>query len=238
MRLVLIVFSLLLAGIFFGCRKHNNPPKKKPVYSWLEEFDTIQTALDKGWIVINNSRPLGTSSWAQGSYIFTNGKISGFPASSYRYSGNDYVTCGFNCGADSATLSAWLITPSTMVKNGDTIFFHARTTRYPANYADRLQLRLNEENDDPDVGAGPLSDTTVAMGTGKFTRLLVDINPKLELSGANAFPGDWRRYAITINNLHKDGFHRFAFRYFVTSGGPGGTNSDAIGLDSVAFVIK
>src|SRR4051812_5784295 len=120
MRLVLVIsFSFIAAGILVACRKHNTPPVEKPVYSWLEEFDTLQTALNKGWVVTNNSRPLGTSSWAQGSFVFTNGKISGFPASSYRYSGNDYVTCGFNAGADNATLSAWLITPSTLVKNGD-----------------------------------------------------------------------------------------------------------------------
>lgn len=233
-----IVLFAILAICVLACSKHNEPPKEKPVYSWVEEFDTLQTALDSGWVVINNSRPLGSSSWAQGSFVFTNGKISGFPAASYRYSGNDYVTCGFNCGGDDATLSAWLITPSTMVKNGDTLYFHTRTTKYPANYADRMQVRLNDIDDDTDVGNGPVSDMSVASATGKFNKLLLDINPGLELSGENAFPGKWQGYAIPVSGLAKEGYHRFAFRYFVVSGGPGGTNSDGIGLDSVAFVSK
>jgi hypothetical protein len=207
-------------------------------YSWVEEFDTLNNALKKGWVVVNNSRPLGAGSWSQGAYVFSNGKITGFPAASYTYSGNDYVTCGYYAGDGLATLSAWLITPPTMIKNGDQLIFHSRTIKNPADYPDRMQVRMNSTDASIDVGNGPLSDLNVATAVGKFTSNLLDINPQLLETGPDSYPAAWRRYTLTISNLPQPVLGRFAFRYFVTDGGTSGANSDAIGVDSVAFVSK
>lgn len=232
----LAIFAMAL--VVNSCEKDPVTPTTKADPSWLEEFDTLANAVNRGWVIINNSRPLGTGSWAQGNFVFANGKLNGFPAASYRYSGNDYVYCGFNSGSGSATLSAWMIGPSTEIKNGDELIFSTRTIEAPANFPDRLQVRLNATDDGIDVGNAPLQDGNAATNVGKFQTLLLDINPELKSSGLGSFPAVWTRHKITFANLDGAVKRRIAFRYFVTNGGPSGINSSGVGIDSVAFVSK
>lgn len=68
---------------------------------------------------------------------------------------------------------------------------------------------------------------------GDFTTLLLTINPTLTTTG---YPAVWTEYTITVSGLAAPTpAGRFAFRYWVTNGGPLGANSDYIGIDNVTF---
>ena len=228
-----ISFSLVLTA----CRKELAPPVAKS-YSWVEEFDTIQNSMNRGWAIVNNSRPLGTASWMQGEYGLGKKGITGFPAASVTYSGTDFALCTFNAGDTIATLSAWFIAPPTVMKNGDEISFFTRVEVNPATYADRMQVRLNAINNGVDVGNLRATNITAATAVGDFTQLLLDINPLLLKSGVGSYPGTWTKYTIKLSGLPAPVERRFAFRYFVTNGGPSGANSNGVAIDRVEFISK
>ena len=62
------VLFILTICIISACRKDAAPPPPAPEYSYIEEFDTLSNAIQRGWVHINNSRPLGTAGWLQGEY--------------------------------------------------------------------------------------------------------------------------------------------------------------------------
>ena len=67
---------------------------------------------------------------------------------------------------------------------------------------------------------------------GDFTTLLLEVNPNLDVGG---YPVVWTQFTITVSGLGAPTSGRFAFRYFVTEGGPDGSNSDYIGVDNVVY---
>jgi hypothetical protein len=236
-----LLLCITVICIVQACKKDEAPAPAAPSYSWVEEFDTLANALNRGWVVVNNSRPLGSSSWIQGEY-FIDGKggLGGYPAASYTYSGQDFIVCTYNANSGSGSISAWLVSPETSMKNGDEITFYTRTLAEPATYPDRMQVRLSSGSSVA-VGSGPVADTSVGSATGNFSTLLLDINPTLALSGATAYPGTaWKQYTLTVSGLPPTIVkRRFAFRYFIPSdAGATGTNGQGIGLDKVAFISK
>jgi hypothetical protein len=91
-------------------------------------------------------------------------------------------------------------------------------------FSDRLQVRMSTNGDSSDVG-------TTSTSVGDFTELLLDINPDLTHTG---YPNAWTPYTVTVLTGPQSFTGRFAFRYFVPNGGPMGTNSDYIGIDTVS----
>ena len=122
-----------------------------------------------------------------------------------------------------------------MMKNGDQVSFFTRTYANPADYPDRMQVRLNPTSSSVHVGTGPLSNTAVATNVGDFTTVLLDINPTLTKT---EYPGLWKEYTLTITGVPELAERRFAFRYFVTNGGSNADNSIGVGLDKVHFISK
>jgi hypothetical protein len=218
------VFAFIIFVVLYGCEK-DYVAKPAPVSkSFTEEFDTVANLYQKGWVFINNSKPQGAATWQQG--LWASGKLGpdGWPAYSYRASGDEYVFAGYASGNDVATISSWMITPEIEMKNGDKFSFWTRT--YTGSiYPDRMQVRMNLTDNSSQVGN---TENTV----GKFTTLLTDINPTLAVHG---YPETWKKYEFTIAGLADAAKRRIGFRYLVSSGGPSGVNSNAIGIDQFKF---
>ena len=224
---LLIFFSAIL--IFGACDKEDDKAPVVEDFSVRENFDTFQNSIHRGWLAINNSRPIGSSTWQQGVYgLAFFGGYFGVPAHSHFASATEYAYCEFSCGSGTATLSCWLISPVLQIKNGDVISFWTRISEPPVSYPDRLQVYVNTKNDGTDVGSD-------AGSTGDFSELLFDINPDLKV---DAYPTDWKKYEWTVSGLSSTDRtkSRIGFRYFVTNGGPNGINSNFVALDD--FELK
>lgn len=179
-----------------------------------EGFNAV--GMPAGWAQKNNSTPVGTNpDWAQGSTtVFTS--QNGAPES--------FFASNFNSVAGDNTISNWLFTPVVTLKNGDVFSFYTRTVD-EVLYADRMQVRMSTAGASTNVGA---TNTSV----GDFTTLLTDINSGLTLTG---YPNTWTKYTFTISGMSAGTTGRFAFRYYVPSGGPAGDNSSYVGIDNVVY---
>ncbi|OWK73061.1 hypothetical protein CBW16_12555 [Flavobacteriaceae bacterium JJC] len=189
--------------------------------SFTENFDNITTLTGSGWFQQNNSAPAGSNGvWFQG-----NPPSGGGPFPSYNGADNSYIACNFNSTAGNGTISNWLVTPNRTFRNGDVIQFFTRKYDVGQDYPDRMEVRLSTNGASTNVGTG-------ATAVGDFTTVLLSINPSLTVGG---YPKQWTQYTVTISGLPAPTSGRIAFRYFITSGGPTGTNSDYIGLDNVVY---
>lgn len=118
-----------------------------------------------------------------------------------------------------STIDTWAITPLLGYKNGNIVSFYTRTAP-GSTFPDRLELRIDPTGD----GNNPTS-----VDQGSYTELLLSINPNLEVGG---YPEVWTLQTINISGLPPGiTYTRFAFRYWVTDGGPNGSNSNIIGID-------
>lgn len=146
-----------------------------------------------------------------------------------------------NTGFSRFDISNWLVSPETMIQNGDKIIFYA----YSKGLS-RLQVWANPSNS--------LNVGNSISNTGDFTLKLLDINPtyaRKETNPANAFPTAWTRFEAVIQGLQQPISGRFAFRYYmqnqtpVTSTSPDPADyvitvyneihKSVIGIDEVTF---
>jgi hypothetical protein len=246
MRNRILLFTLLFSAIIIGMascdKKETVSTTSDP--SFGEEFDTLSNAVKRGWVIKNNSKPIGTLSWVQGFYYISlshdfdsklgasnTGTTGGFGGTNPSYSGADFVMTTAECGHGLANLSNWLISPAVLMKNGDEISFYTRTYQNPAVQADRLEVRINALNSGTDIG-------TDSSSVGNFTQVILDINPDYLLEGLGSYPGEWTKYTATVSGLPSARKSRFAFRYYVPNGGPQGSNSQAVGIDKFSFISK
>lgn len=202
-----------------------------PEATITESFDVLTgTAPNEcaaGWLCVNNSSPLGTTNW------FT-GNAAVFAAQA----GAGYIAANFNNTTGNNTISNWLISPVVGFGAGAELRFW---TRMPTGtvFPDRLEIRAS---------TGGTATGGTPTSTGDFSILLGTINPSLlntvgtcttpaAAPGAGGYPNAWCEYRITnAEGLPLTGSGRIAFRYFVTSGGPAGANSNYIGIDTFSFV--
>ena len=190
----------------------------------------FDTAIPSTWLSSNQSSPLGQSTWVKSPYtlplsgaIFGSGNTTTLP-SGQAGGANSFAIVNFNSTTGSGTISNWLITPTINVKDGDIVSFYTRKgTDGTGDYADRLEVRYSS--------AATTSNPSGATGVGSFTNLGVTVNPNL-LTGF-VYPKVWTKYSFTISGVGTTEVPiKVGFRYFVTSGGPSGDNSDIIGLDT------
>ena len=192
------------------------------VTSLTEGFNDITTLAPGGWSLQNLSVAVGATGWSQGPD--TNG---GGPFNSFDGATNAYISANFNNTGNVGTISNWLITPVLDFGNGATFTFYTRKVA-PDNFADRMEVRMSDNGASTLVGPG-------ATDVGDFSDLLISINPNLQLG---VYPTVWTQFTInhaTHPQLPHSGTGRLAFRYFVTSAGLSGANSDFIGIDAVAY---
>lgn len=190
------------------------PAPEPAVECTTEGFDVVAPS---GWSVTNNSQPAGITDWFQGDTGY-------FPAQSGAT--NSYAAANIDNTAGEGTISNWLISPPMTVTNGDRVSFWTRKVS-PDTYPDRLQVRLSQAGASLDVGS-------IAESVGDFTTLVYDIDPGL---GKNTYPTTWFPFTFTLGGITGTVTGRLAFRYYVTSGGPGGTNSDYIGIDTFSHCV-
>ena len=198
---------LLLLGLLFWSNS----------YSQLltENFDDISILSSAGWDFINVSSTVGSTEWFQGANSVFKSQV-GAPKAYIAANFNNTTTTGTN------TISNWMILPVLSVKNGDEFKFYTRTVTGNI-WPDRLEVRLS------DIGAGstaPTNDSDV----GSYTNLLLTINPSLTVG---EYPDAWELQTIVISGLTGTADVRIALRYFVTDGGPNGSNSNYIGIDEL-----
>ncbi len=172
-----------------------------------EDFADITTLPGDGWILDNQSNPVGTSDWFQGNDTV-------FPAQAGAPTA--YIGANFNNTAGS-DICNWLIMPD----NGflQSVTFWTRTVA-GSTFPDRLY-----------VVHSPTGGTTTGDcfgGFGDFTNNLLMINDGLVTGG---YPEDWTEFTVNPNATG-----RVAFVYYVANGGPVGANSNYIGVDTVSFV--
>lgn len=183
-------------------------------YSQLSEsFSDISTLPASGWVQQNNSQPLGSTAWMQGAV--------GSPF--LPYSAPGFIAANFKNTSGTGTISNWLITPIVPVQNGAKIVFRTRSASI--NFPERLQVRVSTNGNSSNVG-------TTSTSVGDFTTLILDINPGY----GNLYPDTWTYYEQTISGIPAAAMGRVAFRYFVENGGPGGENSNYIGIDNFIYV--
>ncbi|MGJ5817989.1 choice-of-anchor J domain-containing protein [Paludibaculum fermentans] len=178
-----------------------------------EGFTDITTLSGDGWVMTNNSSPLGIEGWFQGTPgVF--GAESGATDS--------YIAANFNNAAPGGNVSNWLLSPVVTLHDGMTILFYTRTEA-PQIFADSLEVRLSTNGASTDVGA---TDTSV----GDFSNLVLAVNPLLN---PTTYPGGWQQYTIFVSGLGLPTSGRVGFRYLVPDTN---TNGNYIGIDSVQFL--
>ncbi len=205
----------------------NNPSRSEGQYGlsqkagWIsllqEGFDDISTLPGSGWVLINNSDPIGSSIWFQGN----TGVFSAHDPNNT----DAYIAANFNNVNGPGTISNWLLTPMLSIQDGNELRFWTRTTS-GSNLPDRLELRMSLSGSSSDVGS-------TAVSVGDFTEVLMEINPGLAVGG---YPGSWTQYTIVVSGVPVPLNGRFAFRYFVEDGGPSGSNGNYIGIDTVEYL--
>jgi hypothetical protein len=215
------------------------PPPPPTSLSFLEEFDDVSDLAAKGWVIKNNSNPIGSNAWGQGRYENNlggskAGKVIGMPAYSSSKSPYDFISVDATCVNSKGEVNCWLITPQTTIKNGDVLSFYTKAMNDQdwSNFAkDRLQVRANIIDGSIDCG-------TTGSDFGKFTELLTDINATYANNDPAGYPQVWTKRTITINipSLTTPKKARFAFRYLCDDGGLSGAKaSSLVGIDQLIF---
>jgi len=175
-----------------------------------EGFDVITTLAGSGWVMTNNSAPVGSTGWFQGN-----------PSAFSAFSGlpDSYIATNFNNASTAGNISNWLITPQLSLSGLVEISFYTRT-EVGSPFPDSLELRLSTNGASTNVGG---TDSSV----GDFTTLLLSINPSLAVSG---YPEGWTQYSVQVN-FASPASGRFGFRYNVPNTD---TNGDYIGIDDLS----
>lgn len=175
----------------------------------------FETATPQGWSITNNSAPLGTTNWFTGNTAYFTSQAG---------SASAYAAANLDATGYVGTISDWLISPVLTLTNDSRVTIWTRKASVDF-FPDRLQFRMSQAGHSLDVG-------NTAESVGSFATLLYDVNPGLV---ASSYPTTWFPLTLTVTGLPETVAGRFALRYYVTNGGPGGANSDYIGVDSFAY---
>jgi hypothetical protein len=120
-----------------------------------------------------------------------------------------YLASNYQVISNANNLDNWLILPRNNTSAGDSIIFYSRSV-LNSNYPDSLRVMFSQNGDS--LPEGSWSEI------GRF-KASVD--------------GNWKRIAYRVSS--SGAASRFAIRYNVVNGGPGGVNSDYIGIDALTL---
>jgi hypothetical protein len=218
-------------------------PPPVPDQSFVEEFDTAQSAYNRGWRFINRSDVIGRTNWQNPTVL------TGIPFLSYSGTGTGYLWADYqSTSSDAGTISNWAVSPGLTMQNGDKIVFYTRAQLLSFNndstdFVNRMQVRLNKTTS---LNCGDGTDP------GDFTVPLLDVNPfyyeflksafnnpadPFYQQARQAYPHVWTRFEATVSGLDGPTKGRFAFRYFTEEAGGNGRGT-AIAIDAVSYLSK
>ena len=218
-------------------------PPPVPDQSFVEEFDTAQSAYNRGWRFINRSDLIGRTNWQNPSVL------AGIPFLSYSGTGIGYLWADYqSTSSDAGTISNWAVSPELTMQDGDKIVFYTRAQLLSFNndstdFVNRMQVRLNKTTS---LNCGDGTDP------GDFTVPLLDVNPfyyeflksafnnpadPFYQQARQAYPHVWTRFEATVSGLDGPTKGRFAFRYFTEEAGGNGRGT-AIAIDAVSYLSK
>lgn len=242
-----LLYTILTINLLFSSCVNDSylaEPKLIPNQSFVEEFDTVMAAYNRGWRFVNRSEPVGITDFSNYIDITT----VPFAAYSSKARKNGFLWADYlSTSAQVGVISTFAISPIVYLKNGDQIVFYTRAELYETNngadssdFVNRLQVVLNTKNTGLNCGKG--------LNPGDFDQYLLFINPFLQpflLSEFNtgvaqqkgSYPHRWTRFTATVQGLSKPTWGRFGFRYFIEGAGSNGFGS-SIGIDSVAYIAK
>lgn len=173
-----------------------------------EDFTNVPTGLTGAdWVIVNNSDPLGTTSWFQGDtgFFVAQGGAT-----------DSYAAANFNAADFGGDVSLFLISPVINYVGDVTVSFWTRTSTGGGDFGDNLQLLFNPSNT-TNVGG-------TASSVGDFTLTLY--------TSPGTYPEDW---TLVTANATLAGPSRFALRYGVSdtsiSGNYVGIDSFSIDAD-------
>jgi hypothetical protein len=189
-----------------------------PVYT--DDFDGDNTPVGlalRGYKVINNSQPVGTSTWFQGGTGV--GTPPAFNGPTTGYVGCNYLSTSGGPSGGEGIIDNWLIFPRIAggIQAGDSLTFWARSSTVATppnvNYPDSARIYYSANGDSTVAG------TWVELGRFKF------INP-----AAGAPNNGYEKKGFRAATSGANG--RFAIVYHVNNAGPTGANSDYICIDA------
>ena len=201
--------KLLLLGAFAIIGNLN---AQSNVYSY--GFDSSFSA---NFTLTNQSTPSTATIWSKAAYTTTSspifGSTTGVIPVGQAGGSNSFALVNYTSTSGTGTISNWMITPVVNVMDGDVVSFYTRKgTNGTTDYPDRLELRYSSAATHV-VPSGGASDV------GSFTNLGVTVNPNL--AGGFVYPNTWTKYTFTVSGVGSTPVPvRFAFRYYVTNGGP------------------
>jgi hypothetical protein len=231
-------FFILAFLILQSCKNDSYllTPPPIPGNSFVEQFDTLTAAQNRGWVIKNRSIPIGPAIWSQSAFN---------TAYSSQATSNGCIFSNVSCCHDSiaftGTVSNWVISPVTTLQNNDHIIFYTKTT--DGTWGDRLQVCINIKDTSTECGR--------ADDPGNFSIKLLDIDslnvsndaaniysipaPFYIYDPVNSYPTAWTRFDAIVSGLSKPTQGRFAFRHYVPNGGDDGMGIEIL-LDSIAYV--
>src|SRR5208282_5773827 len=203
-----------------------------------EGFDTVGTPgppstgiFASGWVVINNSNPIGDHTWNQGIPGTQTDGLGVNAQSDPPSAANAFIQTDFNAGipGSGAIVSDWLITPVLLLENGATMSFYTQASPTNTQFPNELQV-WESQSGLSTVNVG----STAANPGGDFTIKLLDINPgATNPSGTpGGYPTTWTQFTFTISGLSAPTDGRFGFRFYLPNNDTDGT---VVGIDTFSF---
>jgi hypothetical protein len=241
-----ILRTLAYASLSFivlqSCKDDSNllQPLPIPDQSFVEEFDTLQAAKNKGWLIRNRSEPIGSGVWVQG---LAANALSAYTAYSSKSTSNGFISVDYTSSHNLVdlpiasrklgTISNFVISPKVILQNGDKIIFYSRQSDTAAAFADRLQVVVSTKGASIECGRGEdpgdfkmtILDINAEMASGRATNPFVSTADFTYPAGiyvfnrVKAFPSSWTRFEAVISGLDGPTEGRFAIRYYVPLGG-------------------
>ena len=108
----------------------------------FDYLNPVSSLTNNGWLLINQSTPIGSTGWTQGdASIFaaqTSGAVAGDAA---------YMSANYNSGVTDGSISNWLITPTFSTELAGTVSFWAKASIQDP-YFDKIRVGFSDGSTD------------------------------------------------------------------------------------------